>query len=109
MNAIIQRHRKEIAALCQRYRVERLDLFGSAALGRFDDRHSDLDFIVRFADPDAPGVARRFFGLVEALELVLDRPVDLLTDRPFRNPYFASSVAETRQTVYEQGNEEVSI
>jgi uncharacterized protein len=89
--------------------VLKLDLFGSAAAGAFDPQHSDFDFIVRFANPDAPGVARRFFGLAEDLERLLGRPVDLLTDQPFHNPYFAQAVAETRQTVYEQSIEKVAV
>lgn len=101
MNALIRQHRKEIDKLCQRYRVERLDLFGSATSSAFDDQRSDFDFIVRFANAEEPGVARRFFGLAAELEQLLGRPVDLLTDRPIRNPYFAQAVAKTRRTIYE--------
>lgn len=101
MMAWIQPHREQIVELCRRYGVARLDLFGSAATDRFAPAHSDLDFIVRFADPDAPGSARRFVALAEALEQLLGRPVDLLVDQPFANPYVAQAVAESRQTVYE--------
>lgn len=62
---------------------------------------SDYDFIVRFADPDQPGVAQRYFGLAAELEHILGRPIHLLTDRPIRNPFFAQSVAESRETIYE--------
>ena len=31
--------------LCERYGVERLELFGSAARGKYDPAHSDLDQI----------------------------------------------------------------
>jgi predicted nucleotidyltransferase len=82
--------------------VTRLDLFGSAAGGEFDLQRSDLDLIVRFADAESPGIARRFFGLAEDLERLLERPVDLLMDQAFHNPYFAQTVAETRETIYEQ-------
>jgi predicted nucleotidyltransferase len=109
MNKALRVHRKRIEEICQEYRVERLDLFGSATYGAFDNQHSDYDFIVRFADPDQPGVAQRYFGLAEELEHVLGRPVDLLTDRPFRNPYFAQSVAESRETIYEAHQQEVSV
>lgn len=109
MNAIIERHQKQIAALCELYGVQRLDVFGSAASGRFDDSQSDFDFIVQFEDPTKPGVARRFLELAEDLESVLGHPVDLLTDRPFRNPYFARSVEESRANVYEQGIEEIPV
>ena len=102
MHALVESHRQEIADLCRRYGVTRLDLFGSAADGEFDRQRSDLDLVVRFADPTSPGIARRFFAPAEDLERLLGRPVDLLVDQPFHNPYFAQAVAETRETIYEQ-------
>lgn len=101
MITLIEAHREQIIDLCWRYRVARLDLFGSATTNRFAPAHSDLDFIVRLADSNAPGSARRFVAVAEALEQLLGRPVDLLADQPFANPYFARSVAETRETIYE--------
>lgn len=101
MNPITRDRRKRIAELCQAYQVERLDLFGSATQGTFNNLSSDYDFIVRFADPDQPGVAQRYLGLAAELEQILGRPIDLLTDCPIRNPFFAQSVAESRETIYE--------
>jgi hypothetical protein len=49
----IASHREELRALCRRFHVRRLDLFGSAARGDFDPEHSDVDFIVEF-ERDAP-------------------------------------------------------
>jgi predicted nucleotidyltransferase len=46
----LEHHRVEINRLCQQYGVLRLDLFGSATLDRFDQRHSDLDFPVTFGE-----------------------------------------------------------
>jgi predicted nucleotidyltransferase len=46
--------------LCDRYGVDRLEVFGSAAKGFFDPASSDLDFIVRMADQLGKGYARRF-------------------------------------------------
>ena len=39
-------HRDEIVSRCRAYGVERLEIFGSAADGRFDPARSDFDFIV---------------------------------------------------------------
>ena len=44
----IQLRREELWALCRRFHVRRLDLFGSAARGDFDPERSDLDFLVEF-------------------------------------------------------------
>ncbi|MGN6033725.1 MAG: nucleotidyltransferase family protein, partial [Thermomicrobiales bacterium] len=46
MIALIQDNVQEIRALCERFDVRRLELFGSAATGRFDPAHSDIDFLV---------------------------------------------------------------
>jgi predicted nucleotidyltransferase len=109
MNKILDDLHRKIIEACQTYRVERLDLFGSAAADGFDDHSSDFDFIVRFANPDQPGVAQRYFGLAAELERVLGRPVDLLTDRPIRNPYFAQSIAQSRQTIYAADQQEIPV
>src|SRR5438876_87045 len=50
MIAILDQHRDEIAELCRKYRVQRLESFGSAARGDFDPNRSDLDFLVEFDD-----------------------------------------------------------
>ena len=49
---LIAEHRAEIADLCRQYGVLRLDLFGSAATGAFNEETSDLDFVATFADTD---------------------------------------------------------
>jgi predicted nucleotidyltransferase len=110
MVAIIEDKRTALAALCRRYGVERLYLFGSAALGRFDARHSDLDFLVSFANREPTGeYADRYLGFADDLEQLFGRPVDLVTEQSIRNPYFRSEVESTRQLVYEQSNEKTVI
>jgi hypothetical protein len=52
MIGMLQERRMEIAALCEKYGVKRLDLFGSAAGDGFDPEASDLDFIVSFEERD---------------------------------------------------------
>ena len=71
-------HREELQALCRRFHVRRLDLFGSAARGDFDPEESDIDFLVEFdrSAPQHPFDA--YFGLKEALEELFGRPVDLV-------------------------------
>ncbi len=86
--------------LCRKHGVRRLDLFGSAAAGAFDPDDSDLDFLVEF-DPIAPGsYADAYFGLLEGLEELFGRPVDLVVDTAIRNPYFRRAVEQTRSPLY---------
>lgn len=78
MLPMIARHSSEIAAICRRYGVARLEVFGSAAReAGFDPRRSDGDFLVTF-QPAARNDLAGFADLKEALERALGRPVDLV-------------------------------
>ncbi len=91
----------ELERLCRRHRVQRLDLFGSAATGAYRSDESDLDFLVEFKPTEIPGArADAYFGLLEALEVLFGRPVDLVVDSAIKNPYFRESVEESRTPVY---------
>jgi predicted nucleotidyltransferase len=109
MIALIEQHRQELDALCRRYRVARLDVFGSAVKGTFNPEKSDLDFIVTFQDPGERGYALRYLDFAESLESLFGRRVDLLIDQPFDNPYFKHSVEASRMTIYESRSEEAVI
>jgi predicted nucleotidyltransferase len=96
---LITSNLQSIANLCQTHGVAKLEVFGSAATDRFNPERSDIDLIVTFAD-ESPGLARRFVDFAESLESLLGRRVDLLIDKPFKNPYFRSSVNRSRVTIY---------
>ncbi len=99
--AFVAERAAELARLCQRHGVRRLDLFGSAATGRFRAGDSDLDFVVEFQPATVSGAyADAYFGLLESLERLYGRPVDLVIDGAIRNPYFRQSVEATRKPLY---------
>ena len=50
MTRVLEDQRRELADLCREYRVRRLDVFGSAARGDFDEESSDVDLLVEFGD-----------------------------------------------------------
>lgn len=93
--------RAEIVELCQRFGVVRLDLFGSSTIGRLDLETSDYDYIVDLGSY-APGIARRFFELEEALSDLLGRHVDLDSEPSGRNPYYTQGVNVSRIAFYER-------
>lgn len=95
----LEQHRQEIAALCCKYGVQKLESFGSAVRGDFDPARSDVDFFYEF-DGNPVGLADRFFGLLEDLELLLGRKVDLVSARDVRNPYFLQVANQHRVTLY---------
>jgi uncharacterized protein len=88
MPPIIEQNLAEIAALCRKFEVKYLELFGSAASGDFDSGRSDLDFFVDFLSRDWHGAADRWFGLQEGLEVLFARKVDLVSRPDAKNPYF---------------------
>jgi predicted nucleotidyltransferase len=101
MIADIALHREELQALCRRFHVRRLDLFGSAAREDFDPARSDLDFLVEF-DRDAPGALSfdTYFGFKEGLEALFGRNVDLVEPGAVRNPYLKASIERSRVSVF---------
>jgi predicted nucleotidyltransferase len=109
MIPLIEQHREALNELCRRFRVERLDLFGSAAKGNFNAQTSDLDFIVSFQNPGERGYATRYLEFDESLEALFGRRVDLLIDQPISNPYFRESVEASRTSVYESRSQEAAV
>lgn len=97
----IETRRTELDALCRRYHVCRLDLFGSAARADFDPARSDFDFLVEFdrGHPDALSLAT-YFGLKDSLEALFGRPVDLVEPRAVENPYLKASIDRSREPVF---------
>lgn len=96
----MEQKRDEIAALCRRYHVRRLEVFGSAARGEFDAETSDFDFLVEFY-PLSPGeAADAYFGFLEDMQALLQRPVDLLMPSAVTNPYFLEAIEPTREVLY---------
>ena len=99
---LVAEHADEIAELCRRYQVRKLDLFGSAATDRFDPETSDVDFLVTYQpDADLGPWASRFLEFESALAELLGRSVDLVFDQEFRNPYFRKAVEQSRTPFYE--------
>lgn len=101
MLPLVEQHRHAIAALCRRFGVRRLELFGSAASGEFDPDTSDLDFFVEFDDAGGHrGSAARYFGLLHALEDLFGRPIDLVEPSAVRNRYFMQEARRHTAVVY---------
>lgn len=100
MHPAIAQHRSGISAICQRYRISRLEVFGSAARGDdFNPLHSDADFLVEFA-PDAQPGLNAFYGAKADLEKLLGRSVDLVEPAAVRNPYVLASINRNREAIY---------
>lgn len=98
MHPSIKAHAAQLGALCRTFGVRRLELFGSAA--RDGAAVRDVDFLVEFEALDPDTYADAYFGLLEELERLLGRPVDLVMTSAVTNPYFLQEVARDRTLVY---------
>jgi uncharacterized protein len=78
MHADIAEKRDALVALCRRYGVARLEVFGSAARSiGFDPGSSDADFLVTFTAAARNDLAA-FADFKEAMERLLGRRIDLV-------------------------------
>ena len=100
MNSLIEQNREQLEQTCRRHGVRRIELFGSASGPDFDPERSDLDFLVTFQELAADQYADAYFGLLEDLQALFHRRVDLVVASSIRNPYFQQAVDATRMLIY---------
>lgn len=102
MHDSVARKIPNIALLCERFGVYRMELFGSAAGSDFDPKTSDFDFLVEMDSLGADSKVRRWINLAHELEELLSRPVDLVNPQYLSNPYFLQAVNSSRTLIYER-------
>lgn len=93
--------KSEIDHVCRKLPVKRLGLFGSALTKDFSP-DSDVDVLVVFDSTEDVDLFDKYFELKEQLTKIFNRDIDLVVDRPFRNPIFRESVEKTRTILYER-------
>ena len=89
----------EIIKACGEFSVRTLYLFGSFARGTAKQQ-SDVDLIVEFERDGIAGAFDQFMGFKERMESICGRPVDLVTRKRFRNPYFEQAVESEKKLIY---------
>ncbi len=93
--------REAIADFCCRWKIVKLELFGSALREDFGPE-SDLDFLYTFAEDARWGW--EFVTLADELSALVGRPVDLVSRRAVERSHNAirrSAILGTTRTVYE--------
>ena len=100
MDRRVYEKREQVAAICHEYHVRRLALFGSALGDDFDPVHGDLDFVVEFEPLPEGTYANTYFGLIEELERLFQRHVDLVEAGSVRNPYFQQEIESHQEPLY---------
>ncbi|MCC8119046.1 MAG: nucleotidyltransferase domain-containing protein [Bacteroidales bacterium] len=92
---------EKIRALCTKYKVESMSVFGSLLTNKFNDS-SDVDLLVSFLphNVDSFDYVSNYFGLQEELESLLQRDIDLVEEKGLRNRIFIEEVNKTKKTIY---------
>lgn len=88
----------DVKALCLRYKVKRLSVFGSLVKGGFRE-DSDIDLIVDFEPLSNREYKDNYFNFQFALEDKFQRPVDLIEAPQIRHPYFKRNVEAHQKLV----------
>lgn len=90
----------KIIALCKKYKVKTLYVFGSILTPRFNE-NSDVDFSATFNhDPDPLVAGENFMNFYMDLEDLMGRRIDLVDEDFLRNKYFIEELNETKQLIY---------
>ena len=98
---LIEMNIDKIAALCRKYKVAKLWVFGSILTPRFTDE-SDIDLLVTFDKTRIPllEMVDVFFDFIYELENLLNRKIDLTDYNSITNKYFKEEVDEKKQLLW---------
>ena len=90
----------KINALCRKYGVKTLCVFGSILTPKFNE-NSDVDFSATFYPEEDPLVAgeNRIRFYID-LGKLMGRKIDLVDEEYLHNPYFKEELEETKQLIY---------
>jgi predicted nucleotidyltransferase len=98
-----------LRALCHRFRVQEMYLFGSAVTARFDAARSDADVLVTLLPMSPLEQGETLLNLWAELETTLQRRVDLLTPDSLQNPFLKAEIERTKQLIYDASRTEIPV
>lgn len=98
---LIEMNLDKIIALCKKYKVAKLWVFGSILTPRFND-NSDIDFLVDFDENNIEllDYADNYFNFIHEIESVMGRKVDMVVNKSIKNRFFRTEVDETRRLIW---------
>jgi uncharacterized protein len=105
---IIQEHKNEIIALCEKHNVYELFAFGSILTDAFT-KESDIDFLVKFENVDLNDYFDNYMEFKESLERLLKRTVDLVETQTLKNPILKRSIDTTKTKVYGRADSKMAV
>ncbi len=96
---LIELHMDQIVALCKKYKVAKLWVFGSILTPRFNDE-SDVDFSVVFHYEQIHDLFITFFDFIDELQHLLGRKVDMVDETAVKNQIFRKELDRSKQLIY---------
>lgn len=90
----------QIRALCKKYHVTKLHVFGSVLTSAFNKELSDIDLIVDFEAMPVEAYADNYFNFKFSLQDLLNKKIDLLEEKSLKNPYFIKTIESKKQLIY---------
>ena len=103
MNKSIHKNSEVMTALCKRFKVKRLEIFGDGVHSDAEKDREEIGFIVDFHDVgESWGGVESYYGLKRALEAVFYHEIGYFTPEALKNnPYLRRRLEKTRTPFYE--------
>lgn len=89
---------QKIEAFCRRWKIAEFSIFGSVLREDFGPE-SDVDVLISF-EPDIPWSLFDWMDMIEELQGILGREVDMVEKSGLRNPFRRQAILSTRQLIY---------
>lgn len=100
MLELLEKRLADVAAVCAKHRVARLDVFGSVSRGDFEPGSSDLDLLVDFQPMTPTELVDAYFGLLDDLRALFGVPIDLVLRDAVKNRYVVAAIERERHLLY---------
>lgn len=98
--SILDEKLETIRAVCQAFHVVQMDAFGAVAEDRFDPARDTANFLVACEPSNPRAQYERFFGLLQALEILLGCRIDLVDYKALQEGTISQQVPEVIRPVY---------
>lgn len=98
---IVEQNIKKLNELCENHNVKELYVFGSILSENFNE-NSDIDLLIQFSAFDLSKYFNNYMDLKEKLEILFQRPIDLVENQSIKNPVFRKVIDREKQLVYER-------
>jgi predicted nucleotidyltransferase len=100
MANFIEEKNEEITAICLRYGIKRLFVFGSALRDDFRPGESDIDLLVEFGPLEVTKLFHAYLDAREAFRKIFQADVDLIMQDAVKNKIILKEIDRTKRLLY---------